>query len=158
MTGVQTCALPISTVMDVSHFDVLETTKAEGSIAIVCHNGESSTCDGQGTTATTHHIPTHEYAAFLEFFTKYPEGKIAEGVIPKCFRSILPTRIQRALSMYSRSLLKMFETSHPSPVVPIFNIDKRPFALLYAYNTADHVKPFVSICTFAGCLASLTRG
>lgn len=28
-------------------------------------------------------------------------------------------------------------------VVPIFNIDKRPFALLCAYNTADHVKPFV---------------
>ena len=29
-----------ATVMDVSHFDVLETTKAEGAISIVCHHGD----------------------------------------------------------------------------------------------------------------------
>ena len=28
--------------------------------------------------------------------------------------------------------------------VPIFNIDKRPFALLCAYNGADHTNRFVS--------------
>ena len=27
--------------------------------------------------------------------------------------------------------------------VPIFNIDKRPFALLCAYNAGDHTTPFV---------------
>ncbi|KAL5526390.1 hypothetical protein ACEPAF_8113 [Sanghuangporus sanghuang] len=115
-----------ATVMDVSLFDVLETTKAEGAISIVCHHGD---CVGEGqaaiTTTTTHSIPTDEYQSFMEFFSKYPEGKVAEGIIPKCFRSMLPTRIQHAL------------------IVPIFNIDKRPFALLCAYNTADHVKPFL---------------
>ncbi|KAL5486193.1 hypothetical protein ACEPAI_7238 [Sanghuangporus weigelae] len=114
-----------ATVMDVSLFDVLETTKAEGAISIVCHHGD---CVGEGQaaiTTTTHSIPTDEYQSFMDFFSKYPEGKVAEGIIPKCFRSMLPTRIQHAL------------------IVPIFNIDKRPFALLCAYNTADHVKPFL---------------
>jgi hypothetical protein len=31
------------------------------------------------------------------------------------------------------------------PAVPIFNIDKRPFALLCAYNTSDQPKRFVSL-------------
>lgn len=87
-------------VMDVSHFDVLETTKAEGSISIVCHQGDGSgpsTTEGHGGT-TAHSIPTDEYSLFMDFFATYPEGKIAEGVIPKCFRSILPRRIQHALS------------------------------------------------------------
>lgn len=79
-------------VMDVSHFDVLETTKAEGAISIVCHHGDATV----GTT--THSIPTDEYPAFMEFFSKHPEGKIAEYFVPKCFRSLLPSRIQHALS------------------------------------------------------------
>ena len=125
-------------VMDVSHFDVLETTEAEGSISIVCHHGDagvvSSTASvdkteagGVGGRTTTHTIPTEEHSLFMDFFAKYPEGKVAEGVIPKCFRSILPRRIQHAL------------------IVPIINvIDKQPFALQCAYNTTDHDKPFVS--------------
>jgi hypothetical protein len=32
-----------------------------------------------------------------------------------------------------------------SLAVPIFNIDKRPFALLCAYNAGDHTTPFVSM-------------
>ncbi|KAH8118230.1 hypothetical protein DFH11DRAFT_1724183 [Phellopilus nigrolimitatus] len=111
-------------VMDVSHFDVLETTKAEGAISIVCHHGDCALGEAHGGT-TTHSVPTDEFPLFMEFFSKYPEGKIAEGIVPRCFRSLLPTRIQHAL------------------IVPIFNIDKRPFALLCAYNTADHVKPFL---------------
>lgn len=115
-------------VMDVSHFDVLETTKSEGNISIVCHqggngdsiaNGSSSQSGAptglestSGTFAAsldgkephggtiTHHIPREEYSLFLDFFAKYPDGKIAEGVIPPCFRSILPRRIQHALSKF----------------------------------------------------------
>ena len=90
-----------ATVMDVSHFDVLETTKAEGAISIVCHHADSVAGEGQGAVmTTTHHIPTDDYPSFTEFFSKYPEGKVAEGIIPKCFRSILPTRVQHALSKY----------------------------------------------------------
>ncbi|KAI5117962.1 hypothetical protein M0805_001623 [Coniferiporia weirii] len=122
-------------VMDVSHFDVLETTKAEGALSIVCHHsecapisGDNGTSEPHGTstpTPTTHSVPPDEYPLLMEFFLKYPEGRVAEGIVPRCFRAILPTRIQHAL------------------IVPIFNIDKRPFALLCAYNTADHVKPFL---------------
>lgn len=87
-----------ATVMDVSHFDVLETTKAEGAISIVCHHGDCPNGDNYVPTTSTHSIPTDEYSLFMEFFSKYPEGKIAEGIVPRCFRAILPTRVQHALS------------------------------------------------------------
>ena len=89
-----------ATVMDVSHFDVLETTKAEGEISLVCHHGTGD--NNVGTK--TYSIPTDEYPLFMEFFRKYPEGKIAEGIVPRCFRTILPTRIQHALSKWCRQL------------------------------------------------------
>lgn len=92
-------------VMDVSHFDVIETTKAEGAISIVCHHGDGS----EGTTS--HSIPTDEYPAFMEFFSKYPEGKIAEYIVPKCFRSLLPNRIQHALSRFC-PVKAAFRTNH----------------------------------------------
>ena len=43
-----------ATVMDVSHFDVLETTKGEGAISIVCHHGDTLEGEGKGTNTTTH--------------------------------------------------------------------------------------------------------
>lgn len=79
-------------VMDVSHFAVLETTKAEGTISVVMHHGDAQ------KDSTTHYISPDEYALFTEFFARYPEGKIAEGIVPQCFRTMLPTRIQHALS------------------------------------------------------------
>ena len=85
-------------VMDVSHFDVLETTKAEGSISVVLHHGDAQ---------TNHALPSDEYASFLDFFAKFPEGKIAEGVLPKCFRSLLPSPIQHALSKSDDCNLKL---------------------------------------------------
>lgn len=182
-------------VMDVSTFDVLETTKAEGALSIVCHHAEcapavsassmnpspgaSSTASGSvsGTTCeivhtgpTTHTVSPEERPLFMEFFAKHPEGKIAEGIVPRAFRALLPTRVQHALSAYTFSRFVDSSIS-PSPlllqgaalltshildffplclVVPIFNIDKRPFALLCAYNTADHVKPFVSVDFYIG--------
>lgn len=77
-------------VMDVSHFAVLESVKAEGSISVVVHNGDPH-------TNSSHSIPTDEYDRFLEFFTKNPEGKVVEGIMPRCFRSLLPIRVQHAL-------------------------------------------------------------
>jgi hypothetical protein len=34
-------------------------------------------------------------------------------------------------------------------VVPIFNIDKRPFALLCVYNGSDHTKHFVRAFSYS---------
>ena len=86
-------------VMDVSHFDVLESIKMDSAISVVLHSG-----DPQQTGATPVSIPTDEYSSFMDFFVKYPEGKIAEGIVPMGFRSLLPTRIQHALSASSRDM------------------------------------------------------
>ena len=48
--------------MDVSHFAVLESVKAEGSISVVVHNGDPQ-------SNTSYSIPTDEYDRFLEFFS-----------------------------------------------------------------------------------------
>ena len=80
-------------VMDVSHFDVIETTKAEGAISVLMHHG-----DAQETTMRS--IPPEDYAQFTEFLERHPEGKIAEGITPLGFRSLLPTRIQHALGEF----------------------------------------------------------
>lgn len=85
-------------VMDVSHFDVLETIKAEGAISVVLHHSDAA----QGTTKA-HTIPTEDYSGFMEFFSKHPEGKVAEGIVPRCFRALLPTRVQHALSKFCTS-------------------------------------------------------
>ena len=82
-------------VMDVSHFDVLESVKSEGAVSLLMHNGDPS------TGPSTHIVPAEEYSMFAEFFKKFPDGKVAEGIIPQCFRSLLPTRIQHALSKIS---------------------------------------------------------
>jgi pimeloyl-CoA synthetase len=77
-------------VMDVSHVEVLETTKAEAMISIVSHHGDAST--------SVHSVSNAEYAKIRDFFVKFPQGKVTEGVVPLCFRSMLPTtRIQHAL-------------------------------------------------------------
>ena len=122
-------------VMDVSTFDVLETTKAEGALSIVCHHAEcapgaqsavlvgpapglsastsvsattntsssasassGAQCEVIHTGPTTHTVSSEERPLFMEFFAKYPEGKIAEGIVPRAFRALLPTRVQHALS------------------------------------------------------------
>ncbi|TFK72969.1 hypothetical protein BDN72DRAFT_876194 [Pluteus cervinus] len=106
-------------VMDVSHCEVLETMNTEGSVAIVMHHGDPR------IETTTRQLSSEEYHELNAFFAKHPDGKISEGILPPCFRPFLPTHIQYALT------------------VPIFNIDKRPFALLCAYNSSDHTKRFL---------------
>ena len=81
-------------VMDVSHFDVLESVESEGAVSLVMHSGDAS------SGSITRVIPAEDYSMFADFFRKFPDGKIAEGVLPQCFRSLLPTRIQHALSKY----------------------------------------------------------
>ncbi|KAF8623646.1 hypothetical protein AX17_007345 [Amanita inopinata Kibby_2008] len=106
-------------VMDISHCEVLESLSAEGSVSVTMHHGEL------GTDMTKQQLSTEEYKTLIYFFNKHPDGKISEGIIPHSFRPFLPTHIQYALT------------------VPIFNIDKRPFALICAYNVSDHSKRFL---------------
>ncbi|KAF4596398.1 His Kinase A domain containing protein [Pleurotus pulmonarius] len=74
---------------------------------------------------TARQLTAEEYGRLVNYFAKHPDGKISEGIVPPAFRPFLPTRIQYALT------------------VPIFNVDKRPFALLCAYNASEHTKRFL---------------
>ncbi|KAF8348878.1 hypothetical protein F5887DRAFT_948130 [Amanita rubescens] len=106
-------------IMDISHSEVLESISAEGTVAVTMHHGDS------GKEMTKRQLSTEEYKQLDDFFSKHPEGKISEGIVPQSFRPFLPTHIQYALT------------------VPIFNIDKRPFALICAYNVSDQSKRFL---------------
>ncbi|KAG5645549.1 hypothetical protein DXG03_005824 [Asterophora parasitica] len=106
-------------VMDVSHCEVLESMSAEGTVSVIMHYGDPQ------VQATVRQLSSEEYHKLNAFFAKYPDGKISEGIVPPSFRPFLPTHIQYALT------------------VPIFNIDKRPFALLCAYNGSDQTKRFI---------------
>ncbi|KAJ3840744.1 atypical/HisK protein kinase [Lentinula raphanica] len=109
-------------VMDVSHCEVLENMSGESTINVVMHHGDPDVVE-----TTTKSLTADEYAKLTAFFAKNPDGKVSEGIVPPSFRLFLPTtRIQYALT------------------VPIYNIDKRPFALLCAYNASEHTKRFVS--------------
>ncbi|KAJ3862890.1 atypical/HisK protein kinase [Lentinula novae-zelandiae] len=111
-------------VMDVSHCEVLENMSGESTVNVVMHHG-----DPDVTETTTKSLTADEYAKLNVFFAKNPDGKISEGIVPQSFRLFLPTtRIQYALT------------------VPIYNIDKRPFALLCAYNASEHTKRFFFMC------------
>ncbi|GJE94509.1 Signal transduction histidine kinase [Phanerochaete sordida] len=106
-------------VMDVSHVDVLETVGAESTTSISIHSDDPQF----GSTNRT--LNADEYTKLQDFFSKSPDGKICEGVLPAGLRPFLPSRIQYALA------------------VPIFNIDKRPFAILCAYSTGERTTPFL---------------
>jgi hypothetical protein len=124
-------------VMDVSHCQVLETMSAESSVSVVLHNA-----DPQMPTDIKS-LSAEEYKRLTEFFAKYPEGRISEGIVPAPCRPFLPTHCQYALSEYL-AMISTLVSNHDFLAVPIFNIDKRPFALLCAYNAGDHTTPFVS--------------
>lgn len=126
-------------VMDVSHCEVLENMSGESTVNVVMHHG-----DPDVTETTTKSLTADEYAKLNVFFAKNPDGKISEGIVPQSFRLFLPTtRIQYALSEYCvRSIAS--SSNWIFTAVPIYNIDKRPFALLCAYNASEHTKRFVS--------------
>ncbi|TFK27164.1 hypothetical protein FA15DRAFT_666663 [Coprinopsis marcescibilis] len=106
-------------VMDVTHCEVLETMGAEGNVTVVLHHG------GAVRGMETQTLLSEDHHSLNNFFARYPEGKIVEGILPSCFRQFMPTHIRYAL------------------IVPIFNVDKRPFALICAYNTNVHSKRFL---------------
>ncbi|RPD61183.1 hypothetical protein L226DRAFT_462336 [Lentinus tigrinus ALCF2SS1-7] len=106
-------------VMDVSHVDVLETISAESTTSLTIHDADG----GSGTQSRR--LCKEEYRRLAEFFEKYPEGKVCEGIVHPSLRPFLPTQIQYVLA------------------VPIYNIDKRPFALLCAYSTGERTTPFL---------------
>ncbi|KAH7884669.1 Fph type histidine kinase [Phlebopus sp. FC_14] len=106
-------------VMDVSHCEVLETLNAEASVSVLIHHGSSQTRPSSRT------LTADEQSKLNTFFHQYPDGKISEGILPICFRPFIPTHIQYALT------------------VPVFNVDKRPFALICAYNASDPSRRFL---------------
>ncbi|KAJ3714916.1 atypical/HisK protein kinase [Lentinula guzmanii] len=117
-------------VMDVSHCEVLENMSGESTINVVMHHGDPDVAE-----TTSKNLTADEYAKLNAFFAKNPDGKVSEGIVPPSFRLFLPTtRIQYALT------------------VPIYNIDKRPFALLCAYNASEHTKRFVSVIILSAVL------
>lgn len=72
----------------------------------------------------TRHGSSNDHARFSDFLQKYPEGRIYEQVVPSWIRHMLPQSIHYAM------------------IVPIFNLDNHPFALLCAY-TSDKTKEFL---------------
>ncbi|TBU49766.1 hypothetical protein BD309DRAFT_850823 [Dichomitus squalens] len=106
-------------VMDVSHVDVLETVGAESSVSLTLHDADSR------SESRSRSLSKEEHRKLAEFFMKHPEGKVCEGIVHPSLKPFLPARIQYVLA------------------VPIYNIDKRPFALLCAYSTGERTTPFL---------------
>ncbi|KAF9048592.1 hypothetical protein BJ165DRAFT_1526030 [Panaeolus papilionaceus] len=106
-------------VMDVSHCDIMESINTDGSVSVTMHHGDPA------LEMTKRNLSLEEYHKLNSFFERHPDGKISEGIIPPSFKPFLPTHIQYALT------------------VPIFNVDKRPFALLCAYNANDNTGRFL---------------
>ncbi|KAH9838351.1 histidine kinase [Rhodofomes roseus] len=82
-------------VLDVSHVDVVETVGAESAMAVTVHNADRQA----GSVTVNKSLSKEEYSRLQEFFTKNPEGKICEGIVPATLRPFLPQRIQYALGV-----------------------------------------------------------
>jgi len=81
-----------SVVMDVSHVQVLDNVSSESTAAVVLHDADPDV----GTT--TRVLSGEEFARLTEFFKRYPDGKISEGIVPGPCRPFLPTHCRYALS------------------------------------------------------------
>ena len=89
-------------------------------------------------------LSLEEYRNLCSFFAKHPDGRISEGIVSPSLRPFLPTHIQYALSkIYIYNIVPFPLLNMRVVAVPIFNIDKRPFALLCAYNASDDSNRFV---------------
>ncbi|KZV97450.1 hypothetical protein EXIGLDRAFT_832857 [Exidia glandulosa HHB12029] len=111
-------------VMDVSHAEAADIVppqdlSAASQMSLVLHSAE------QGLGTSTKALAVTEYARITDFFYKHPDGKVVDGLVPNAFRGLIPSNIKYAL------------------IVPVFDVDKRPFALLCAYNSTQGEKPFL---------------
>ncbi|KAK0204699.1 hypothetical protein DFS33DRAFT_1259732 [Desarmillaria ectypa] len=107
-------------VMDVTHCDMnANVPGGEGNVSVVMHYGDPT------METKVRSLSGEEWGRLGRFFDKWPEGRVMEGIVDSSWRAFLPTRVEYALT------------------VPIFNIDKRPFALLCAYNSSDSQKRFL---------------
>ncbi|KAF8339817.1 uncharacterized protein EI90DRAFT_3151262 [Cantharellus anzutake] len=77
-----------------------------------------------GSLETDSMLSGDDHHQLSEFLVEYLDGKIFERVVPSCFRSVVPSNIQYAM------------------LVPIFNLDGKPFIMLCAYTT-DRTKHFL---------------
>jgi len=82
-------------VLDVTHVDVVETVGAESAMAVTVHNADRIA----GSATASKSLSKEEYSRLQEFFTKNPDGKVCEGIVPTTLRPFLPQRIQYALGM-----------------------------------------------------------
>ncbi|KAI0297235.1 hypothetical protein B0F90DRAFT_1740348 [Multifurca ochricompacta] len=103
-------------VMDMSHGEVLETVGAEAVVSLIVHSAEDT---------TTHQVQGDACVRIWDMFLKDPDGRVFEAVVPPPLRPFLPNATQYSLC------------------VPIFNIDKRPFAMLCAYNSSEHGRRYL---------------
>jgi hypothetical protein len=78
-------------VLDVSHADVVENISAESSTSITIHS------DIQQVGTINRLLDPDEFAKLQEFFSKSPDGKFCEGILPSGLRPFLPSHIQYAL-------------------------------------------------------------
>ena len=78
-------------VMDVSHVDVLETIGSESSMSITIHEASG------GLEPQSRSLCSEQYRRLTDFFEKYPEGKVCEGLVHPGLRPFLPARIQYVL-------------------------------------------------------------
>ncbi|KAH9989015.1 hypothetical protein BJV77DRAFT_1018997 [Russula vinacea] len=104
-------------VMDMSHGEVLETVGTEANMSVIVHSAEDT---------TTYQVQGDVCVRIWDMFLRYPDGRVFEAVVPAPLRPFVPNGTEYALC------------------VPIFNIDKRPFAMLCAYNSSEHDRRYVS--------------
>lgn len=68
------------------------TSAAEGTVSVTMYDGDPD----KETRSKT--LTGEEYVRLMEFFAKYPHGRVFEGVVPVAFRMFLPGRMRYALS------------------------------------------------------------
>jgi hypothetical protein len=120
-------------VLDVSHTDVLETLHAEGTVVVARHGA-----DGEPPHSLS--LTGEELAGLNDFFVRHPDGRISETIAPACLRGFMPTHIQYALGESPGGAAAQRSCA---AAVPILNVDKRPFALLCAYNASEQTKRYL---------------
>jgi signal transduction histidine kinase len=103
-------------VVDMSHGEILETVAAEAAVSLIVHSAEDT---------TIHRVQSDACIRMWDLFLKYPDGRAFEAVVPPPLRPFVPNETQYTLC------------------VPIFNIDRRPFAMLCAYNSSEHGRRYL---------------